>query len=308
MRGSVYYQSSVLTKIIFREKVKKEQRIDPLNDNYGCVSSYETMETYKKVWENFFNYLKEHWKIKNFELITSEHIDAYFQYKIEYYPSKQYLEKLSSAIGKLEIALNRYSLQKYKDPIKYNFHVRQIALDNARNLKLVANNYLNRTYQNPWFIISLLSTEQHKLAASIQLTGGARSEGVTLIKYEQLKGLEIDKITGKKVGVIETKEKGGKIGDVLVQEDIYLKLQVFFLNNNNKNFKIKYAAYAADIREACKLADEKPKGSHGFRWTFAQNRVREYQKNGYDYHQALQGVSWEMKHFRASITEHYLGK
>ena len=23
---------------------------------------------------------------------------------------------------------------------------------------------------------------------------------------------------------------------------------------------------------------------------------------------ALQGVSWEMKHYRASITEHYLGK
>ena len=46
---------------------------------------------------------------------------------------------------------------------------------------------------------------------------------------------------------------------------------------------------------------------HGFRWTFAQNRVREYQNNGYTYEQALQGVSWEMKHYRASITEHYLG-
>ena len=32
-------------------------------------------------------------------------------YKIEYYPSKQYLEKISAALGKLEIALKTF--QKY---------------------------------------------------------------------------------------------------------------------------------------------------------------------------------------------------
>ncbi len=31
------------------------------------------------------------------------------------------------------------------------------------------------------------------------------------------------------------------------------------------------------------------------------------QKHGYSYEQALQGVSWEMKHYRANITERYLG-
>ena len=43
----------------------------------------------------------------------------------------------------------------------------------------------------------------------IQLEGGARSEGVTLIKQEQLKGYKIDDITKQTVGVVETKEKGG---------------------------------------------------------------------------------------------------
>ena len=120
MRGSVYYQSAVLTKTIFKEGVKKEQKVDPENKYFGHVSSYKTMDTYKKVWENFFNYLMEHWKLKNFELITTEQIDAYFQYKIEYYPSKNYLEKISSALGKLEIALNEYSLHKYDNPIVYD--------------------------------------------------------------------------------------------------------------------------------------------------------------------------------------------
>ena len=216
MRGSVYYQSAVLTKVIFFEGLKKENRTNPNHAQYQCISSFKTMESYRSVWNNFFNYLKEHFKVKNFELITSEHIKSYIEYKIEYYPSKQYLEKITSALGKLEIALNKYSKEKYDNPITYDFRIRQELLTNAKDLKLVANNYHNRVYINSILIIENLKNENHQIAAAIQLEGGARSEGVTLIKEEQLKGFKIDNISKKTVGVIETKEKGGKVGDVLV--------------------------------------------------------------------------------------------
>lgn len=260
------------------------------------------------IWINFFNYLKEHFKVKNFELITNEHVKSYIEYKIEYYPSKQYLEKIISALGKLEIALNRYSKDKYDNPITYDFKIRQELLNNARDLKLVANNYHNRVYVNPTFVIANLENINHQIAASIQLEGGARSEGVTLIKQEQLKGYKIDDITKQTVGVVETKEKGGKVGDVLISINTYKKLENYFVDNNTNTFKIKYQDYLDDIKNSCKKVNATYQGSHGFRWTFAQNRVREYQKHDYTYEQALQGVSWEMKHYRASITEHYLGK
>ena len=112
-------------------------------------------------------------------------------------------------------------------------------------------------------------------------------------------------ITGKEVGVIETKEKGGKVGDVLISTTTYHDLESYL--KTHKQFKINYSAYSTDIRDTCLSLNIKPQGSHGFRWTFAQNRVREYQRCGYSYEEALQGVSLEMKHFRASITEHYLG-
>ena len=311
MRGSVYYQTSQLVKVIFIEGAKKKDRIDPKHIHYQSVASFNTMDTYRKVWNNLFNYLLEHWKLKNCELITSEHIEAYFEYKIEYYPSKQYAEKLNSALGKLETALNKYSKQKYQDtnkePIIYDFKIRQTILNKARDLKKVAKNYTNRVYQNPEIIIKNLKTYEHKLAASIQLQGGARSEGVTLIKHNQLKGYTTDKIPNKKVGVIETKEKGGKIGDVYILKELYKELEKYFIENKIKTFKISYQNYVDDIKLTCLKLGLIPKGSHGFRWTFAQNRVREYQKHGYTYEQAIQGISWEMKHFRASITEHYLG-
>jgi integrase len=97
------------------------------------------------------------------------------------------------------------------------------------------------------------------------------------------------------------------VGDVLISPKTYKRIEEYFLHKKTPVFKIRYQAYVDDIRETCKRLNIDPKGSHGFRWTFAQNRVREYQKHGYTYEQALQGVSWEMKHFRASITEHYLG-
>lgn len=308
MRGSVYYQSAVLTKVIFTHGAKKEEKTDCNHEYFNGVSSYNTMQTYRSIWNNFFNYLKEHFKIKNFELIKAYHVEHYIEYKIEYYPSKQYLEKIVSALGKLEIALNKYSKAKYDTPIIYNFEIRSKLLKQAKDLKLIANNYKNRVYQNPNAIIELLSSKEHQLAATIQLEGGARSEGVTLIKKEQLKGIEIDKITKSKKAIIQTKEKGGKVGDVYVSKNTYALLNEYFEEHQTSMFKINYQNYVNDIRNACLLLNIEPKGSHGFRWTFAQNRVREYQKHGYSYAQALQGVSWEMKHYRASITEHYLGE
>lgn len=262
------------------------------------------METYRSVWNNFGNYIKEYWKLKDFEKISLEHIEAYFEYKSEYYPSKQYIEKISSALGKLELALNKYSEAKYASPFKYNFAIRQHLLRNLKKLKFLADGYHNRVYQNPYLIINSLKESKHKIAALIQLQGGARSEAVTFITQAQLKNTKIDKISKSNVGILSTKEKGGKVGDVLISIDVYNWLQNYFYTH--KQFRLKYQSYADDIRNTCKNLNIKPEGTHGFRWTFAQNRIREYQDNGYSYEQALQGVSWEMKHYRASISEHYL--
>ncbi len=305
MRGTVEWQTGELIKVIFVAGAKKEERVDKYHINYQCVASFETMKTYRSVWNNLGRWLKEHWGIGDFEQITSEHIEEYMLYKIEYYPSKQYLEKISSSLGKLETALHRFTFQKYGEAKVYDFQTRQIQLNLAKNLKQVYNGYQNRTYQDPKKIIDALNNPLHKIAASIQLSGAARSEGVTLIKASQLKGYRVDSITKNTIGVITTKEKGGKEGDVFIEMATYQALEQIIKNEGK--FKISYKAYAQDILTTCQKLNITCHGSHGFRWTAAQRRVREYQSAGYSYEEALQGVSWEMKHYRASITSHYLG-
>lgn len=304
MRGSVYYQSSQLAKQIFESGAKKKDRINPNHEHYQKVASYKTMESYRSIWNNFFNYLKEHWNIKDFEKIEAQHIAAYMDYKIEYYPSKQYFEKISASLGKLEIALKLFAKNIHNEIREYDFSIRQIILDEARDLKYVANNYHNRAYNNPELLIKNLQNPLHKLAAFIQYEGGARIEGVALVKPEQLLGNRLDAITNTQKGVIFTKEKGGKEGEVLVSLDTYNKLENYL--SQNPKFKINRQSYYIDIKQAAILSNETPEASHGLRWNFAKRRMFEYAKAGYSYAQSLQEVSYEMKHNRASITEHYL--
>ncbi|MCX6051045.1 MAG: hypothetical protein NTZ60_00890 [Campylobacterales bacterium] len=305
MRGSVYYQTSMLAKIIFEVGAKKDEKIDATHSNYQKVSSYKTMETYRNIWNNFLNYLKEHWNIKDCEKISSEHIEAYMEYKIDYYPSKQYLEKISAALGKLEIALKMFTKSTHGTEKNYDFSIRQDILNESRDLKLVINNYHNRAYKNPKLLINNISDATHKLAANIQYEGGARIEGVSLIKHIQLCGIEYDSITNMQKGVIFTKEKGGKEGNVLVSVQTYNALVEYL--SDNLTFKINRQKYYDDIKQSCLKSKEDSEGSHGLRWNFAKNRIMEYAQAGYSYKDSLLGVSSEMKHNRASITEHYLG-
>jgi len=303
MRGSVYYQSAQLVKIIFQEGTKKDDRLNPTHPHYQKVASYKTMESYRNIWNNFFNYLKEHWKIKDFTKIESIHVASYIEYKIEYYPSRLYLNKIISAIGKLEIALVKYAVEHNLNR-SYNFSIREKIKKSAVDLELVANNYHNRAYSKPLEIIALLQPE-HSIAAMIQYEGGARLEAVSLIKQTQLKGRKKDNITKTEKAVLWTKEKGGKEGEVFVSIDTYKKLEQII--HINKIFKINKNNYLDDIKKTCIGLEVPTDGSHGFRWNFAQRRLFEYAQADYSYEESLLGVSKEMKHNRASITMHYLG-
>ncbi len=304
MRGSVYYQATQLVKCIFHEGAKKEEKSNPNHPSFQMVSSYKTMESYRRVWENFFNYLKEHWKLKDAQRIEPHHIAAYMNYKVEYHPSKQYMEKISAALGKLEIALTRFSARYSPTLMHYDFSIRQTLLDNFKSNDLLENKYHNRSYINPRAIIEALQNPLHKLAASIELEGGARVEGCALIKLDQLKGFMFDSITNQKRGVLFTKEKGGKEGEIYILPSTYETLDAHIKTHGF--FHLNRQAYYKDIHQACLVCKETPEGTHGFRWNFAKNRMFAYAKAGFSHQECLKRVSHEMKHNRASITEHYL--
>ncbi len=305
MRGSIYYQTAQLAKIIFKEGSLKVDRIDSEHEDYKCVASFSTMEAYRQIWNNFGKYLREVWDIRNFEKVESMHVEDYIEMKISEGASKQYIEKISAAFSKLEIALGKFNAEYAKRKITYDFKKKKLGIAQHKKSGKLEASCKNRAYFEPKKIIENLDNPLFKLAASIQLEGGARYKGIKKIKMNQLEGIKIDDVTGSLCGVLRTKEKGGRVGDVLVKTDTYNTLKAVLLRE--KEFKVNYAKYAEAIRDSCELLDIECHGSHGLRWNFAKRRLIEYQDSGYGYDESLQIVSQEMKHNRKDITEYYLG-
>lgn len=304
MRGSPEYQASILIRKLFQEGSKKTERIDPTHQHYQKLSSYTTADTYKKTFITLLYFAKDHWKIKDCTKIDSDVIEDYLCEKIDRGISQQYLERLSSAIGKFEIALKRF-MQEIGEDRYYDFSIRFAIVNQARRTGMVGDNYHNRAYKNPQQLIDSLSNPLHKIAAATEYEGGARISATTLIKPDQLIGYSVDTITGIEKGLIMTREKGGIRKEVMVSIETYDQIKRHV--HVNGLFKIDRQQYMKDIRDTCKRLDIKPEGSHGLRWSYAKRRMMEYAHAGYTYEQSLQAVSWEMKHQRLKITTHYLG-
>ncbi|MDP3266275.1 MAG: hypothetical protein Q8M39_05570 [Sulfuricurvum sp.] len=307
MRGSPEFQAGNLARTLFRSGAKKIERINPEHQHHGKTGSYLTTETYKKTWINLFYFAKDYWKIKDCTQLNEDVIEDYLYDKIysDKGISQQYLEKLSSAIGKLEIALTHFMRDECGKESHYDFSIRLKIVNDARRTDMVADNYHNRAYQNPQQLIDSLINPLHQIAAAMEYEGSARLAATTLIMPKQLHGYRIDLITGIEKGLIMSKEKGGISKEVMVSKKTYTQIEEYI--EKNGKFKIDRQQYMTDIRKTCNALGVKPSGSHGLRWSFCRRRMMEYAKAGYTYEQSLQAVSWEMKHNRASITEHYLG-
>ena len=110
MRGSVYYQSSQLVKQIFESGVKKEDKINSVHEHHQKVSkSFKTMETYRNIWNNFFNYLKEHWKIKILKKLNQNILLHTWIIKLNMTSVNSILKKISAALGKPGIPSKTFS-------------------------------------------------------------------------------------------------------------------------------------------------------------------------------------------------------
>ena len=111
-------------------------------------------------------------------------------------------------------------------------------------------------------------------------------------------------ITGELKGYIEIEGKGGKENEIALNVETYYRLENHIRDNGE--FKIDKDAYRSDLKEAAEKTEQDYNGSHGLRWSFAQERFQEIQQHGLTYEEALSRVSEELGHERSDITEHYL--
>ena len=251
---------------------------------------------------------------------VSAQMQAYLQRKLDYYisnrRSRQTMETVLSALGKLAYAINNYiKWRKLEvnlldvEAIRMSFYAKSKQL-----LAKSSRGFNNRAFPDPLRLIAKLPTQTFQLQACLQYEGGMRTEGVGAPSNKKLKnpltaaglrGVGTDPVTGSEVGVVASIEKGGKETEHFVSISTYQRLEKY-LHKHGK-LESSYSEYLAAINAAARATGQYAtgRGSHGLKHCFVQERYRECVAHGLTHEQALQQSSLEASHFRMSETLTY---
>ncbi len=259
------------------------------------IFSFKTADAYRAVWRNAMEYAKSNFEIRDIEKLTAREIQGYLQSKIDQNVARSTLAQYSSALEKLAVALNLYS-NVHDRGKTYDF---QIAAYNIKGVENLHKFDENRAYSDPKAIVDQLQDEKYKLVAKLQYQVGLRIRETNMIRSSQLLADNKLRVEGG---------KGGLIRIVSLPADIYQELKAAVAAGTGR-FEFDKRAYARELKKAANDSGQKWQGTHGLRWSYAQNRFASLQgKGGKSYTAAEYIVSHELGHQRPDITEHYLGR
>ena len=267
------------------------------------IYSDNTYTTYRAVWQQYADHLKTELGIKHIEQGNASHVRQYLEQRIEDGISQRTWDKEASALNKLAVALDRTS-EKLGWNREYDFS------RDIDSLRVSASQELHksdesRAYQSPEQLIASLKSETHSIAAKLQFEGGARIREIGNLRHEQFKGYKQDTVTGERVGIVHINNgKGGYERDMYVSAETYDKALAQV--EQQGQFSFDHNQYRQELKSGATAIGERYSGSHGLRWNYAQQTMKNFQRGGLRYEQALLETSERMGHHRASITEHYL--
>jgi site-specific recombinase XerC len=257
------------------------------------VHSYGTFDKYRDISINAFKEIREEFGVKDITNLTGEHIQHFLDAKVEAGIARSTFDTYSSAMQKLEVALNRFSEQNNLDK-SYSF---SSSINESRSVahQEIQRPDVSRAFSNPESLIKEISNETHELAARVQHEAGLRIS-------------ELGEIKNVREDSFDVKGKGGKERECSVSRETMKDLKDYLKNNNFKWSESQKNAYRESLKEAAERSGQQynGNGSHGLRWNYAQERMSELQQAGHSYESAQVQVSQEMGHERADITEHYL--
>lgn len=230
--------------------------------------------------------------------------------------SRKTLKKTLAALGKFEYSVNRYLSIHFPERAKLCIsQLLQSYRDAAKKLlPKSSRTFSNRAYTDPIGLIKAIACPTFQLQACLQYEGGMRTEGVGAPSHRRLKnpltekgllGIGIDPVTGAEIGIVESREKGGKTTKHYVSLETYKRLESHIRQHGK--LESVYSEYLEAINRAAMATRQNAtgRGTHGLKFNFSQERYYECVKHGMNHEQALQQVSLETSHFRLKETLTY---
>jgi len=265
-----------------------------------AIHTYSTANRYEKVVANFSDFLKREYNLKyerDFRKLTDEElytiVDHYFEKEKEKMRSESTLKLHISALSKtLEVV--KPGIREYFDP------------DSRARWRDGVPKGDNDRYNNPERLMENLEkiSETSYVVAQLQRLTGSRVGDV--------KKIEIDE---KRQVVFIEGSKGGR--DRYIHYDRFpedfervkeYKEKLDKVLEEKKFSEIRENEFYDDLRKACRKSGEVYRGSHSFRYEFAQNRyeaIKEWSKEEQVryYHRILEERGKDEKEIKEAIVD-----
>ena len=265
-----FSESKHAAKETFLKNYQGSKAIDKFMSSFGKASgiySFETFREYLRVAVSASTFAKENFGIKNIKNLTSEHINAFLQSKINENPAKSTIQKYSAALEKFETALTL----KYSQ--KYDFKIKTTPLEGKEKL-VVKERAGYHPYLNSSALVEKIKSmnikESHKVA--IELT---KETGLRLHKALTAAGIKINPDK-----TLSTVSKGGRQKEMNVSSTLYDKVASLANDGVFKLDSKDYKAILEDLKIAARDTNQHYEALHGFRHSFFLEKTSELQEKG----------------------------
>lgn len=273
-----------------------EGRHDHQND--GRIHSVGTARGYEQALKGFAEYLQAN-RLGDLHSATEKE-------------AQDYLANRASMVAQKTLDLDRQAIQMH-------LGVTLEVVKSEKETTLSTRSYTPVQVDR----IASAQTERNSLATEIASYAGLRAHELLTLRpagerqASAHRQWSSDRFTGR-TGVLYTVEgKGGLVREIILTEQLASRLEEKRLaephqvTDRGVNYTQRYdigggQTWSQSFSAASKRELGFSNGAHGLRHSYAQNRMKELQRNGMQYDEARKTVAQEVGHFDKKTTEAYL--
>ncbi len=293
---SISNQLTTVVNGINQSKVqaKKESNLTGQNGHSKSdkVHSLKSMDNFKSVAKNFFQYVKDTQGGRIEKNINVETAKDFILTKLDKGLEGSSANTYISILGKVAEGLEKMTNKTYIT--KEEFKNMKAEIKEQWDLKKV---HRDRAYKNPDSIEKEMQKfSEYQISTKLQIQIGLRIDDTVNSQKWKLNENGTMTIIGSKNGIAyETKALSAEL-----RNEVKLAISL--------NYEVAKSTYAEELKEAVENTGQtwQKNSSHGLRYNFAQSRLSELIKEGKSFDEAKGQVSLEMGHSRLSITDTYI--
>lgn len=249
--------------------------------------SIKEMQNLRTVTTQYINFVKDNYAGKTAGNINAESAREFIFNKIADNVKGGTLNTYISALNKVADNLNKDNIGNL------NREAIQNIKSDIKEVVELKSDHTNRAYENAEAIKQKMQDTIYALSTDLQAEAGLRAnDSIDSSKWT---------INQNNTLTIHDSKGGLTYNTAPISHELIERVA----EAKEMGYKANYEEYREALKEVAEATNQQWHGTHGLRYSFAQERIEQLREQGYTQTEAKGQVSLELGHSRLDITDHY---